>query len=48
MHSTRRKFLELGAGGLAAALGACAAAPPARPKARVAVVGGGYGGATAA
>lgn len=48
MHSTRRRFLELGAGGLAAALGACAAAPPSRPKARVAVVGGGYGGATAA
>lgn len=48
MDPARRTFLQLGAGGVAAALGACAATPPARPKARVAVVGGGYAGATAA
>jgi len=48
MDAKRRAVLQLGVGGLAAALGACIAMPPARPKARVAVVGGGYGGATAA
>lgn len=44
----RRSFL-LSAGGtaMAAALGGCAT-PPGQPKARVVVVGGGFGGATAA
>jgi NADPH-dependent 2,4-dienoyl-CoA reductase/sulfur reductase-like enzyme len=48
MDAKRRTLLQLGAGGIAMALGACAAMPPARPKARVVVVGGGFGGATAA
>jgi NADPH-dependent 2,4-dienoyl-CoA reductase/sulfur reductase-like enzyme len=48
MDAKRRTLLQLGAGGVAMALGACAAMPPARPKARVVVVGGGFGGATAA
>jgi len=43
----RRDFLKAGAAGLAATLAGCATAP-AVPKARVVVVGGGYGGATAA
>src|SRR5437870_11198674 len=43
----RRDFLQAGAAGLAATLAGCATAP-AVPKARVVVVGGGYGGATAA
>jgi len=43
----RRHFLKAGAAGFAAALAGCAVAPPA-PKARVVVIGGGYGGATAA
>src|SRR5690242_5458283 len=49
MKMQRRDFLK--AGGAAAAwagLGGCASMPGAAPKARVAVVGGGYGGATAA
>ena len=45
MH--RRSFLGAGAA-TAAALVGCAAMPATRPKARVVVVGGGYGGATAA
>jgi sulfide dehydrogenase [flavocytochrome c] flavoprotein subunit len=44
----RRQFLKAGAAGLAATLGACASMPGSGPKARVVVVGGGYGGATAA
>ena len=43
----RRDFLKAGAAAAAATLGACATVP-AQPKARVVVVGGGYGGATAA
>jgi len=44
----RRQFLKAASAGVAATgLGGCAAAPSA-PKARVVVVGGGYGGATAA
>src|SRR5260370_40909543 len=42
----RRDFLKAGAAGLAATLAGCAAIPS--PKARVVVLGGGYGGATAA
>ena len=48
MSMQRRDFLKAGAAGLAAGLAGCAALPGAAPKARVAVVGGGYGGATAA
>jgi len=48
MSMQRREFLKAGAAGLAATLGGCAAMPGTAPKARVAVVGGGYGGATAA
>jgi sulfide dehydrogenase [flavocytochrome c] flavoprotein subunit len=44
----RREFLKAGAAGAAITLAGCAALPGAKPKARVAVVGGGYGGATAA
>ena len=44
----RRQFLKAGAAGLAATLAGCADMPGAAPKARVVVVGGGYGGATAA
>lgn len=44
----RRRFLQAGALGVAAGLAACAGVAPGRPRARVAVVGGGYGGATAA
>lgn len=46
---SRREFLRLGAGAglLGSAVGRALAAP-ARPKARVVVVGGGFGGATAA
>ena len=45
MH--RREFLRAGAAGLAAPLAACASRPM-EPFARVVVIGGGYGGATAA
>ena len=48
MSMQRRDFLKAGAAGLAASLAGCAVMPGAAPKARVAVVGGGYGGATAA
>jgi NADPH-dependent 2,4-dienoyl-CoA reductase/sulfur reductase-like enzyme len=48
MSMQRREFLKAGAAGLAVTLGGCASMPAAAPKARVAVVGGGYGGATAA
>src|SRR5258707_4675629 len=44
----RRHFLKAGGAGLALGLAGCAAMPGGAPKARVAVVGGGYGGATAA
>jgi sulfide dehydrogenase [flavocytochrome c] flavoprotein subunit len=48
MRMDRRQFLKAASAGVAATgLGGCAAAPSA-PKARVVVVGGGYGGATAA
>lgn len=47
MH--RRDFLKAGAAGAAlAGMAGCAGMPGAAPRARVAVVGGGYGGATAA
>ena len=46
--NSRRGFLKAGAAGLAVGLSGCASMPGAGPKARVAVVGGGYGGATAA
>ncbi len=49
MSMRRREFLGAGAAGLAAAMAGCAGMPgTAPPKARVAVVGGGFGGATAA
>ena len=48
MIRRRRQFMKAGAAALAAALSGCASVPVARPKARVVVVGGGYGGATAA
>ena len=48
MDMDRRQFLSAGAATLAASLAACASTTPAPVKARVAVVGGGYGGATAA
>jgi NADPH-dependent 2,4-dienoyl-CoA reductase/sulfur reductase-like enzyme len=47
MDTRRRRFLEAGAAGMLAGLAGCAMAP-ARSKAHVVVVGGGYGGATAA
>ena len=48
MTMQRRDFLKAGAAGLAFGLSGCAGMPVAAPRARVAVVGGGYGGATAA
>ena len=48
MTMQRREFLKAGAGALAAGLAGCTMMPGAAPKARVAVIGGGYGGATAA
>ena len=49
MTMDRRTFLKAGAAGAAlAGVSGCAAIPGSGPKARVAVVGGGYGGATAA
>jgi sulfide dehydrogenase [flavocytochrome c] flavoprotein chain len=48
MTMRRRQFLKAGAAGLAAGLAGCAGMPGAAPRARVAIVGGGYGGATAA
>ena len=49
MTIDRRQFLKAGAAGFAAAgLGGCASMGGRGAKARVAVVGGGYGGATAA
>src|SRR3954466_8851172 len=47
---SRREFIRfIGAGAAGAALQGCAGAPEARkPIARVVVIGGGYGGATAA
>jgi sulfide dehydrogenase [flavocytochrome c] flavoprotein subunit len=44
----RRRFLEAASAGLALGLPGCASTAGPPPKARVAVVGGGYGGATAA
>src|SRR5688572_26826095 len=48
MRMDRRQFLKAGAAGAAVAVAGCATMPGARARARVAVVGGGYGGATAA
>jgi NADPH-dependent 2,4-dienoyl-CoA reductase/sulfur reductase-like enzyme len=49
MNMQRRQFLRAGVAGFAAAgLAGCAGLPGAAPKARVVVVGGGFGGATAA
>jgi sulfide dehydrogenase [flavocytochrome c] flavoprotein subunit len=48
MSMQRRDFLKAGAAGIAVSVAGCAALQGAAPKARVAVVGGGYGGATAA
>jgi NADPH-dependent 2,4-dienoyl-CoA reductase/sulfur reductase-like enzyme len=49
MTMDRRTFLKAGAAGATlAGVSGCAAIPGSRSKARVAVVGGGYGGATAA
>ena len=49
MRIDRRQFLKAGAAGVTlAGLGGCAHMGSPAPKARVAVVGGGYGGATAA
>jgi NADPH-dependent 2,4-dienoyl-CoA reductase/sulfur reductase-like enzyme len=48
MNIDRRQFLKAGAGFAAAGLAGCATGGGAASKARVAVVGGGYGGATAA
>jgi NADPH-dependent 2,4-dienoyl-CoA reductase/sulfur reductase-like enzyme len=49
MRIQRRNFLKAGAAGVAlAGLAGCAGMPGGSPKARVVVVGGGYGGATAA
>jgi sulfide dehydrogenase [flavocytochrome c] flavoprotein subunit len=49
MRMHRRDFIKAGAAGLAlAGMAGCASMPGSGAKARVAVVGGGYGGATAA
>jgi len=48
MAMERRHFLKAGGAALAATLTGCASVTPAPVKARVVVVGGGYGGATAA
>ena len=48
MKMRRREFLRAGAAGLAFGLPGCAMLPGASAKSRVAVVGGGYAGATAA
>ena len=47
MSVNRRTFIKAGAAGAGLALSGCAAVPD-RPLARVVVIGGGYGGATAA
>ena len=48
MRMDRREFLKVGAAGAAVTVAGCAVLPATRARARVAVVGGGYGGATAA
>ncbi|HEY2629448.1 MAG TPA: FAD/NAD(P)-binding oxidoreductase, partial [Usitatibacter sp.] len=48
MGTPRRRFLAAGAAAAAWSLTGCSSAPLAASKARVVVVGGGYGGATAA
>ncbi len=49
MTITRRKFIQaVGTSGLVTGLGACASMPGGASKARIVVVGGGSGGATAA
>ena len=48
MSTHRREFLKAGGAALAVGLAGCAPMKAAAPKARVVVVGGGYGGATAA
>ena len=47
MSVNRRTFIKAGAAGASLALAGCATTPS-RPLARVVVIGGGYGGATAA
>jgi NADPH-dependent 2,4-dienoyl-CoA reductase/sulfur reductase-like enzyme len=46
--NSRRRFLEISAAGAVLGLAGCATTPAPRAKSRVVVVGGGYGGATAA
>lgn len=48
MEARRRHWLKAGAASVLAGLAGCAIARADRTKARVVVVGGGYGGATAA
>src|SRR5512142_545926 len=48
MDARRRAIVAAGAAGVLAAIAGCAASAPVKPSARVVVVGGGYGGATAA
>ena len=48
MSMRRREFLGAGGAALALGLAGCGSMKGAAPKARVVVVGGGYGGATAA
>lgn len=48
MGMQRRDFLKVGAAGLAAGVAGCAGMTSGAPRARVAVVGGGFAGATAA
>ena len=48
MRMQRRDFLKAGAAGLAVGVAGCASMQGVAPRARVAVIGGGYGGATAA
>lgn len=48
MDARRRTIVAAGAAGILAAMAGCAASAPLKPSARVVVVGGGYGGATAA
>jgi NADPH-dependent 2,4-dienoyl-CoA reductase/sulfur reductase-like enzyme len=48
MSMQRRDFLKAGAAGFALGVSGCATIAGAPPKARVAIVGGGFGGATAA
>ena len=47
MDTRRRRLLGAGAAGVLAGLAGCGNAGPVRPRSRVVVVGGGFGGATA-